>query len=927
MANKKATEDLLYFNGVNGTTGDYGLPPMSSEQLSEFVRGTAPAEELNELRFRTRQKDEGHFGVKEGVDPKKLDESGWGVIFAHDADPGVKEALAPLLSLRREQAGDHFRVYEQGDGHRPGEAKAKFLARHGAGPGPADPAKVPYYLLIVGSPERIPYRFQSQLDVQYAVGRLHFDSADEYANYAESVVAAESGSVALPREVSFFGVENEGDKATRMSSRHLVAPLVDYLKRQAEDKGTGWRIKTFVQEQASKADLASLLGGAETPALLFTASHGMEFPNGDSRQIPHQGALLCQDWPGPDAWRVRGAIPQDFYFAGDDLSAGAGLLGLIGFHFACYGAGTPKLDEFAKQAFKERAEIAPRDFLAALPSRMLSHPRGGALAVVGHVERAWGCSFVWQGAGSQTAVFESTLDRLLDGHPVGSAIEYFNERYAELSTVLADELEEIDYGAEPDPYELAGMWTANNDARGYVVLGDPAVRMPVAAAGEAAKERPAIELRAVETPAAPASRDELLGGDAVAEPAADDAGDELLRGKPELELPSSETAFSLPSADAGGDEVIFRAYHPPSLKVGDKRQLLVYAHLEAALEAVATDAGQVLGKAAKEYRQAEAEATMAIAAGTEITVVPQAEGLAFDPPEAKLVWAGSWQRADFEMTATGERVGHVIEGSVSCYVGPLLIADVRLPVVVPKPGETATGDDGDDQQASQSATMYRSVFASYSHADTAVVEAMETACKALGMDYLRDVMTLKSGQSWSDELLEMIERADIFQLFWSETCAESPYVEQEWQHALNLVERKGPAFIRPIYWQKPLAPVPGALRHIHFAPVDLEAMIGSPPAAPAPPSIPAAQLAVLAPAEGAELTTLTVTTHAASDPDDPATASLKARTRISLDGDVEVYLADDAGEDLLEVHAQTVRGALEARVAYLELLARGGGDR
>ncbi len=319
MANDSDTEDLLYFNGVNGATGDYGLPPMSGDQLSEFLQGAAQPEELGELRFRHGQKEEGHFGVKEGVDPKKLDESGWGVIFAHDADPAVEEALAPLLELRSEQAGEHYRCYRGSDGHRPGEAKAKFLARHGAGPGPADPAKVPYYLLIVGSPEKIPYRFQSQIDVQYAVGRLHFENVEEYANYADSVVAAESGKVALPRRMSFFGVENEGDKATRLSTRHLVGPLAEYLRKEAAGKDTGWQIEAFVKEEADKARLAALLGGAETPALLFTASHGMEYPKGDPRQLPHQGALLCQDWPGMEAWRGKGAIPQDFYFAGDDL--------------------------------------------------------------------------------------------------------------------------------------------------------------------------------------------------------------------------------------------------------------------------------------------------------------------------------------------------------------------------------------------------------------------------------------------------------------------------------------------------------------------------------------------------------------------------------------------------------------------------------
>ncbi len=501
MADEAKTDDLLCFNGVNGATGDYGLPPMTGEKLSQLLQGEAPPEELDELRGRHQQKGQRYFGVKEGVDPKKLDEAGWGVIFAHDAEPAIKEALAPLLELRREQAGDRYRCYQSGEGFQVGkDTKGVWLARHGVGPGPADPDRVPYYLLIAGSPEKMPYRFQSQLDVQYATGRICFDRAEEYARYAESVVAAESGRVALPRRMSFFGVENDGDAATGLSSRNLVAPLRDYLQAKHES----WQVDAFVKDEATKANLARLLGGEATPALVFTASHGMEFPSGDPRQIPHQGALLCQDWPGPRAWRGQGAVPQDFYFAGDDIGRDAGLLGLIGFHFACYGAGTPHLDEFAKQAFKGRAAIAPHAFLAALPSKMLSHPRGGALAAVGHVERAWGYSFTWQGAGAQTAVFESTLDRLLDGHPVGSAIEYFNERYAELSTVLAAQLEDIEFGASADPSELAGMWTANNDARGYMVLGDPAVRMPVVEPGGEAKERPVIEIKpAAVSPAEP----------------------------------------------------------------------------------------------------------------------------------------------------------------------------------------------------------------------------------------------------------------------------------------------------------------------------------------------------------------------------------------------------------------------------------------
>ena len=81
-------------------------------------------------------------------------------------------------------------------------------------------------MLIVGNPETIPFRFQYQLSVEFAVGRLYFESLEEYAQYAANVVAAEVDSFRTSRSVTFFGTANEDDGATQASASQLVKPLL-----------------------------------------------------------------------------------------------------------------------------------------------------------------------------------------------------------------------------------------------------------------------------------------------------------------------------------------------------------------------------------------------------------------------------------------------------------------------------------------------------------------------------------------------------------------------------------------------------------------------------------------------------------------------------------------------------------------------------
>lgn len=503
----------LFFNGV-GADGEYLLAPMSAADLSLVAQGQTLERRANdraglkELLARKEAKaKEPHLGVVANIDVYKLEQTGWGVILPA-VKPGTPEdaaqqqivdALQLLLDWRQAQAAKindrRFQVFRHERGYRPGDSKQKYLARLGAGPGPVNPDEgVPYYLLIVGSPQVTPYSVQYQIDVQYAVGRIHFETITEYANYARSVVAAEKGGLRLGKEVAFLGVANPDDPATRLSRNFLVAPLADMVEKELHE---GWNVQRFFDEKATRENLEQLLGGGgSAPALLFTGSHGMGFPNGDPRQLRQQGALLCQNWPGREQWKQP--IKEDFYFSADHLRSDANLLGLIAFNFACYSGGTPQFDEFSKQAFRERKAIAPEAFVSGLHKKMLGLEKGGALAGIGHVERAWGCSFRW-GTGKngaqqqQLAAFNSTMTCLLKGMPVGAALEYFNERYAELSSDLVREIEDSEFGKELDPYEIANMWTANNDSRGYAITGDPAVRLHFGTDG-GTKGREAIEV-------------------------------------------------------------------------------------------------------------------------------------------------------------------------------------------------------------------------------------------------------------------------------------------------------------------------------------------------------------------------------------------------------------------------------------------------
>ncbi len=514
-------DNHIYSNGVDGLTGAYALPPLSPSDLAAAICGRGRAGDASGVppgksgealgvarwlkdRYERTDPAAACLALIRDVDASDLAQAGWGVIVADDADPAALDALAPLLALRERQAGGawpkgRYRVFAGDDGRRTGESAHGFLARHGVGTGAVDPGLgVPYYLLIVGSPERIPYRFQYLLDVQFGVGRLYFDHRDDYAAYARSVVAAETSGLALARRGVFFGVENQGDPATTRALRQLVEPLADWLqgdparaeqlaaaqRRFASGVATpapaGWQVERILGQQATRAQLLAMLRAEQTPALLFTSSHGVGFARDPVRAVREQGGLVCAGWSPPRRAAVA-RLDRELYMTADDVPDNATLHGMIAFLFACHSAGTPRYDDFPDTAGVSRAQLVGASQVSRLPQRLLSHRRGGALAVIGHVDRAWTHSFVGLHNQPQRTPFEDVVRRLSAGEPVGSAMEPVNMRYAETATLLANLVEEARFGRTPPEEQLIRLWTAHGDARNYVVLGDPAVRLAAVA--------------------------------------------------------------------------------------------------------------------------------------------------------------------------------------------------------------------------------------------------------------------------------------------------------------------------------------------------------------------------------------------------------------------------------------------------------------
>lgn len=290
---------------------------------------------------------------------------------------------------------------------------------------------------------------------------------------------------------------------------------------------------------------------------------------------------------------------------------------------------------------------------------------------------------------------------------------------------------------------------------------------------------------------------------------------------PQAEQPASASPSTAPQRI--DDDVQFTLYRPTTIAPERWETLLVYTHKSKRdpdqpdldpLREVAKRAQRALGDKIDQYAANRLDASASIPRMGEITLVPEGAALRFNPPRVSFLWLEPVHANELRVMAERSADGQVARGRISAYFGPLLIAEIPFAMAV------ASGAPARAPEPAGGARLLQRVFPSYSHLDAAIVELCGRCVEALGLEYLRDVWALRSGDRWEERLRELIQKADLFQLFWSRNSMRSPHVRAEWELALA---HGGAGFIRPVFWEDPFPEdeaaslPPPALRQLHFA--------------------------------------------------------------------------------------------------------------
>jgi hypothetical protein len=515
---------------------DEFLPVLAKGLPSETTqRGSKPT--------KTAGAEDSFLRRMDGENPNDLKLQRWGVIVPEGpAGDRLLEAIQPLIRLREEEQGATANIHRVPPKMTASEAVdwkenvywSNDVEEHDR----------PLYLLMLGDLHEVPAELQHSLANAAHVGRIHFaDEAGEtdldgYEAYAKKVVRyAREGTIYAAPDMAFF-VAEDNTIATYTGDVKLVRPSIETAER-LRAKGT-FPADEVRKLEAKTVDALLAAGAGERPSVLLSVSHGMGPPRRGwkvEEQQRKQGALIVDRGEVLDVEQILG---QRF------------LPGGMWFCLACYGGGTPSesayhtwLSQLAQEgAWSGQAESvlkslpAPgqRPFVAAMPQAALRNPEG-PLGVIAHLDLAWTYAFssVKNPSESRKLRIFKALQSLVRGDRAGVGLNALLQFYREANDDLMASYE-LEEGARKngrkDPTDRADrghLWMLRNDLRGYVLLGDPAARLPLEQLALTPKTKaPEPEARASEGMAEVRSdRAEPQAGRAAENPSKDETGASL----------------------------------------------------------------------------------------------------------------------------------------------------------------------------------------------------------------------------------------------------------------------------------------------------------------------------------------------------------------------------------------------------------------
>ena len=450
------------------------------------------------------------------ADANDLARQGWAVVATADADGArLEAAVRALVAARAEDQGDDvlaIRVPRGMDAATAAAWKARaYPALYGD-----DEARRPRYLLLLGDLDGVSLETEQALAIDGLTGRLACTGDAGYGAYADKVVAWQRAASPHDRARAVFYTVHDGTGATAAGHAKLIQPCHERCVRIARDQPRAFRAAVEAHG-APTPDPAELLGlaAAHQPSVLLSMSHGL-------------GPPRRRRWSPAEARELQGAMSfgAEGALAARELASARFLSGGMWVYFACFGAGTPRtsayhhwLEMLADQGMAGLGPVSAAlrgldhagGFVSGICKAALANP-DGPLAVLGHIDLAWSYSYEElrvdpaaddAGGGddrprrvtgsNRSLNFFHLMTKLTAGERAGAAALALRLQLGAVGAELTAHYDRCKRqgageGASPaDRLALGNLWMLHQDLLGYALLGDPAVRLPLAVRGGAAR--------------------------------------------------------------------------------------------------------------------------------------------------------------------------------------------------------------------------------------------------------------------------------------------------------------------------------------------------------------------------------------------------------------------------------------------------------